>query len=319
MKLSPFLIVLAVAVCAPVFSSRAEVADGVKAVVAERIITFAEVEDLTRPAADALRRQYSGQPDIFQAKLNEALNESLDFLVERALILHSFETDGYHLPESIIDNLVHDRIRDKFSDRVTLMKSLQQQGMTFEQWRKQIREQYIESAMRSQNVQKEVVVSPFRIQNYYDTHGDTFKIDDQVKLRMIVLNKSGDNDTNAMNLAHEISGKLKEGAPFIEMASVYSQGSAQHQGGDWGWIERSVIRKELGDVAFALKPGEVSAPIDAPDAAYIMLLEDRKPAHAKPLPDVRADIEKTLRIEQQMQLHKTWIDGLKKKTFVRYF
>lgn len=318
MKLSPFLIVLAVAVCAPVFS-RAEVADGVKAVVAERIITYAEVEDNTRPAADALRRQFSGQPDIFQAKLNEALNDSLEILVEHALILHSFETEGYRLPESFIDSLVRERIRDKFGDRVTLMKSLQQQGMTFEQWRKQIREQYIESALRSQNVQREVVVSPFKIQNYYDTHVGDFKIDDQVKLRMIVLNKTSEADTNAMNLAREISGKLKEGAPFIEMASVYSQGSAQHQGGDWGWIERSVIRKELGDVAFALKTGEVSAPIDASDAVYIMLLEDRKPASAKPIADVRADIEKSLRAQQQMQLHKNWIDGLKKKTFVRYF
>ena len=318
MKLFRFIPVLAVALCAPVIS-QAEVADGVKAVVAERIITFAEVEDITRPAADALRRQFSGQPDIFQGKLNEALNDSLQFLVERALILHSFETDGYHLPESLIDNLVQDRIREKFGDRVTLMKSLQQQGMTFEQWRKQIREQYIESAMRSQNVSREVVVSPFKIQNFYETHASDFKIDDQVKLRMIVLNKTSDTDTNAMNLAREISGKLKEGAPFTEMASVYSQGSAQHQAGDWGWIERSVIRKELGDVAFALKTGEVSAPIDASDAVYIMLLEDRKPASAKPIADVRADIEKSLRAQQQMQLHKNWIDGLKKKTFVRYF
>ena len=319
MKLFRFIPVLAVALCAPVIS-QAEVADGVKAVVAERIITYAEVEDNTRPAADALRRQFSGQPDIFQAKLNEALNDSLQFLVERALILHSYETEGYRpLPDSFIDNLVQDRIRDKYGDRVTLMKSLQQQGMTFEQWRKQVREQYIETAMRNQNVAREVVISPFKIQNFYETHASDFKIDDQVKLRMIVLNKMSDADTNAMNLAREISGKLKEGAPFTEMASVYSQGSAQHQAGDWGWIERSVIRKELGDVAFALKTGEVSAPIDASDAVYIMLLEDRKPASAKPIADVRADIEKNLRAQQQMQLHKNWIDGLKKKTFVRYF
>ena len=68
MKLFPFTLVLAVAVCVPVFS-RAEVADGVKAVVAERVITFGEVEDITRPAADALRRQYAADPNIFQQKL----------------------------------------------------------------------------------------------------------------------------------------------------------------------------------------------------------------------------------------------------------
>ena len=50
-----------------------------------------------------------------------------------------------------------------------------------------------------------------------------------------------------------------------------------------------------------------------------MLVEDKNPAHAKPLADVRNDIEKTLRTQQQAQLQKQWIEGLKKKTFIRYF
>lgn len=318
MKLFPFPLVLAVAVCVPVFS-RAEVADGVKAVVAERIITFAEVEDVTRPAADALRRQYAADPNIFQQKLNEALNDSLELLVQRALILHSFDTDGYRLPENFVEQLVQERIRDRFGDRVTLMKSLQQQGMTYEQFRKQVREQFIESQLRQQNVSREVVISPFKIQNYYETHADDFKVDDQVKLRMIVLSKTSATDTNANELAREIQTRLKDGAAFTELASVYSQGSQQHQGGDWGWVERNILRKELGEVAFAMKPGQVSDPIDASDAVYLMLVEDRKPAHAKPIADVRTDIEKTLRSQQQAKLSKEWIDGLKKKTFIRYF
>jgi len=317
MKFFRFILVLAVAVCVPAYS-RAEVADGVKAVVADRVITFAEVEDITRPAADALRRQYAGQPDIFDQKINEALNDSLRVLVERALILHSFEVDGYHLPDSVIEQAVQDRIRDRFGDRVTLMKSLQQQGMTFDQFRTQVRDQYIESAMRSQNVQRSVVVSPYKIQTYYKEHADDFKIEDQVKLRMIVLNKTSESDTNTIALAREIQSKLKEGAAFTDMAAVYSQGSQQHQGGDWGWVERSVLRKELGDVAFTLAPGQVADPIDTPDAVYVMLVEDKKAAHAKPLDDVRVDIEKTLRAQQQAQIQKNWIDGLMKKTFVRY-
>ena len=57
------------------------------------------------------------------------------------------------------------------------------------------------------------------------------------------------------------------------MASVYSQGSQHNQGGDWGWVERSVFRKELADVAFTLKPGQVSDVIDTPQACYLMLVE----------------------------------------------
>ena len=80
-----------------------------------------------------------------------------------------------------------------------------------------------------------------------------------------------------------------------------------------------MLRKELAAVAFTLAPGQVSDVIDAPDTVYLMLVEDKKTAHAKPLAEVRADIEKTLRTRQQAQLQKQWIDGLKKKTFIRYF
>ena len=318
MKFMRFILVLAAAVCAPVLS-RAEVADGIKAVVNNRVITYAEVEDYARDAANALRQQYASQPDIFQQKLNELLNDSLDQLVERQLILHSFDTEGYRLPDSAVDEMVQERIREQFGDRVTLMKTLQARGMTFEQYRQQIRDQYISSALRNQNIQREVVISPTKVVGYYQSHQDSFKVEDQVKLRMIVLNKASADDASPAKFAREIQAKLKDGATFIEMASVYSQGSQQRQGGDWGWVERSVLRKELGDVAFALAPGQTSDVIDTADAVYLMLVEDKKPAHAKPLADVRGEIEKTLRTQLQAQLQKQWIDGLKKKTFIRYF
>jgi parvulin-like peptidyl-prolyl isomerase len=316
MKTRHLFLALAAVLTLPAVS-RAEVVDGIKAVVNDKVITYAEVEDYSRDAANALRQQYAAQPDVFQQKLNELLNDALDQLVERQLILHNFETD-YKMPDSAMDEIVQDRIKEQFGDRVTLMKTLQARGMTYEQWRQQVRDQYVSAALRNQNVQKEVIISPARIVNYYNGHLTDYKVEDQVKLRMIVLTKNFPDDTNSMNFAREIQAKLKEGATFTEMASIYSEGSQQHQQGDWGWVERSVLRKDLADVAFSLNPGQVSDPINASDAVYLMLVEDRRPAHAKPLADVREDIEKTLRTQQQAKLQKQWIDGLKKKTFIRY-
>lgn len=317
MKSFRFILVLATLLAPAV--SRAAVADGIKAVVNASAITFAEVEDYTRPAADALRRQFASQPDVFQQKLNEALNDSLEQLVERQLILHSFDTEGYKLPESVIDEMVQERIHERFGDRVTLMKTLQAQGVTFEQFRKQMREQYIESALRNQNVQREIIISPYKVENFYLANQAKFSVDDQVKLRMIVIPKTSADDTNAVKLAQEIAVKIKEGASFVEMATVYSQGSQQHQGGDWGWIETGKLRKELAEAAAPLAPGQTSEVINTDDSLYLMLVEEKKPAHAKPLADVRGEIEKSLRVQQQAQLQKQWIDGLKKKTFIRYF
>jgi peptidyl-prolyl cis-trans isomerase SurA len=303
------------------FSAGADpvVIDGIQSVVSSRIVTRSEVEDYSRPAVDALRREYAGEPDVFQQKLDETMNDSLEQLVERALILHSFDTEGYKLPDSVVDELVQERIRDRFGDRVTFMKTLQAQGMTVEQFRKQVREQYIEAALRNENVQREIFISPYQIQQYYLANQSEFHVEDQIKLRMIVLTKSGPDDTNTVKLAREIRSKIKDGASFAEMATIYSQGSQQHQGGEWGWIERSVLRKELADLAFSLKPGVVSDVVDTPDTCYLMLVEQKRPAHVRPLIKVASDIEKTLRLKKQAKLEKTWIESLKKKTFIRYF
>ena len=105
---------------------------------------------------------------------------------------------------------------------------------------------------------------------------------------MIVLNKSGADDTNALGFAHEIQSKLKDGATFSEMASIYSQGSQQHQGGDWGWVERSVLRKELADVAFSLPVGQTSDIINTPDAVYLSCSwRIKRPRNPSTLADVR--------------------------------
>jgi len=318
MKLFRLILIVMTACCAGL-PLRAELADGVKAVVNDTAITYSQVEEFTMPVMETLQRQYAGQPAVLRQKYDETLRDSLEQLVERQLILHAFDVEGYHLPDNFADQLVQDRIRDRFGNRTALMKTLQAQGGTIEQFRKELLEQYIVQALRSKNVSQEVVISPYKVENYYLNHQDNFKIEDQIKLRMIVLDKTSADDTNAVSLAREIEGKIKEGATFEEMASLYSQGSQQHAGGDWGWIERSVLSKELADAAFALKPGQISDPVVTPESVYLMLVEQVRPSHVKPLGEVRGDIEKTIRVQEQARLEKQWIDGLKKKTFIRYF
>ena len=300
--------------------SPAEMVDGIKAVVNVGVVTYAEVQDFATPAAEALRREYASEPARFQEKLNDALNDALEQLIERQLILHAFEVEGYQLPDSVVDELVQERIRERFGDRITLMKTLQVQGQTYEKFRREVRDQYIVSALRAKTMSSgKIIISPYKVETYYLNHQDDFKVEDEVKLRMIVLNKTDSDDTNTLALAGEILDKIKEGATFPEMATVYSQDAYRSQGGDRGWVERSSLRKELTDAAFALKPGQVSDVIDTPTACYLMKVEETRPAHVKPLNEVRTEIEVTLRTQLQKELEQQWIAKLKKKTFIRLF
>jgi peptidyl-prolyl cis-trans isomerase SurA len=317
-----FCVILVVGALAGIVGPvQAEVANGIMTIVNDAVITLDDVELLNAQTSQLLLRQYRDQPELFEQKMRQVTRENLDKLIEQQLILHEFKTAGYNLPESVIDDTVQEQIHEKYyGDRVTMAKTLQAEGITFEQFRARLREQVIVAAMRQKNISSELIISPHKVEAYYLAHRDDFKVEDSVKLRMIVLNKSSDtNAPQADKLADEIVLKLKEGVSFAEMAKVYSQGSEKNREGDWGWVEKSVLRKELADVAFSLKPGEHSGLIDTPETCYLMLVEDARPAHAKSLGEVRDIIEKNLLLEERNRLEKEWVERLKKKSFIKSF
>jgi peptidyl-prolyl cis-trans isomerase SurA len=321
MKIFRFIPVLALALCpGPRLHAQTNVVDGVLAVINDTVITRQQVEDYIDPAIRAIQRDSAGQSEAaFQQKVTAAINDGLEQLVERQLILHDFDVQGYRMPDSYLEDMVQERIRDRFSDRVTLMKTLQAQGETFESFRKGVREQAIETFMRSKNVAQEIVISPYKIETYYQAHLDDFKMEDEIKLRMIVLNKTSTDDTNTVNRAREIREEITRGTPFADMATIYSQEPQRNQGGDHGWIVRSVLRPEFSEVVGKLAPGKVSDVVDLPESCCLLLVEESHPAHVKPLNEIRDDIEKNLRAQEQARLEKQWIAKLKAKTFILFF
>ena len=70
---------------------------------------------------------------------------------------------------------------------------------------------------------------------------------------------------------------LKNGADFEELAKKVSQdpGSAQ-RGGVLGFFSRNQTVKEFEDAAFALQPGEMSAPVQSPYGWHIIRVTERK-------------------------------------------
>jgi peptidyl-prolyl cis-trans isomerase SurA len=296
-----------------------ELVNGVMAIVNDQVITYKDVGLFISSTVEALVEKHAREPAVLEQKLQDARREGVEQLIERKLILHEFKTAGYNLPESIIEDRVRERIRERYGDRLSLTKSLQAQGMTFEGFKERVREDFIVAAMRSKNLSQTIIISPHKIERYYADHLNDYKVEAKVKLRMIVVIRPPNQPVDSAHaLAAEILAKLEEGAPFADMASVYSEGSQRAQGGDWGWVEKSVLRPELAEKAFSLKPGQRSPIIDTPDGCYLMLVEDAQPNHVKTLPDVREEIEKTLMGQERARLNRQWIERLKAKYFVRY-
>lgn len=301
------------------FSAHAELVNAIKAVVHDAVVTQEEVESYTAPVEDSLRSRYGRQPEVYQRELIKALNENLEERLKRQLILHEFKAGGYNIPEPILESAVQEEI-DRRGGRERLMKTLQARGMTFEKFRQQARENIILGALRSKNIAQEIIISPHKIERYYLANKDNYKVDEEVKLRRIMLNSPSPAEAaSARQLAEEIRAKIKAGAAFSEMATIYSQSPDRRDGGLWGWVEKSVLNEKLAEAAFSLKPGEITEVLEVGNAVFLLLVEDRRTAHNKALSEVRDEIEATLLREERDRLEKQWIERLKKKTFVRYF
>ncbi|MBI2948645.1 MAG: SurA N-terminal domain-containing protein [Verrucomicrobia bacterium] len=286
--------------------------------VNDAVITYRDVQNRVAQDIEFLQRQYRTQPDVLNQRIDALVRTNIEELVEEQLILHEFKTAGYNLPESYIDDEIDKDIRSTYTDRATLTKSLQAQGLTYEAYRTKLRERFILRAMWQHNVPRDPLVSPHKIELYWIQNRDKFRVEDEVKLRMIVLtNRPNDRLYSPKKLSREILSKIKEGAPFAEMARIYSQGSQSNEGGDWNWVQRSVLRQDLAQIAFTLKPGDLSDVIESPDGScYLMLVEGARRAHIKPLPEVRDEIEAALKAEETKRLRSKWIQRLRDKSFV---
>ncbi len=326
MKLSLLPDLTAWLICLGVFvpaETRSEpvMVNGIAARVNDAIITFQQIEGEVDEPERLLRSQLRNQPDVLKQRINQLRNDTVELLIERLLILDDFNTNpNYKLPESIVEEVIRRRIRDKFGDRARMIKTLEQQGIKLETFRQRIKEDIIVNAMEFKNVGSGIVISPYKIETHYEQHLDDMKVDDEVKLRMIFLANKPDRDAQATKReAEKILSRIKGGASFAEEASTNSDDAYKADGGLRPAEDRKTLREDLAKVAFSLKPGELSDVLELAEGCYLMKVEEFHPAHTKPLNEVRGEIEKNLEVEQRKRLRKQWIERLKAKAFIRLF
>jgi parvulin-like peptidyl-prolyl isomerase len=319
-----FLIVLgAFLSCA--LLARADLISGISVVVDNSVITYAEIEDGVAPRVATVLRLYGDDPQKYDDAVLKLRSQEIERLVEDKLIVHEFVTAGYstNVLEAFIDDIIHKEIQDTYyGDRARLIKTLEAEGKTYETFRRDEREKFIIRYMNSQNSSNphKILISPLKIEQYYAAHTNEFKVDDQVHLRMIVITNGPDDSPGASRrVAEEIVQKIDSGVPFAEMAGVYSAGSQRAQGGDRGWIDRHYLKEELTKVAFSLTPSHHSNVIELPEACYVLQVDQARTARVRPLAEVRDDIERTLKDQENLRLRNEWIERLKRKSFIQYY
>jgi len=307
--------------CGAAFAEQeAQVVDGIAAVVNGEVITYSQVRELSAPRAKLLRSQFTGKD--LEKKLIELRELALKDLIDRRLVIQAFKKESYQIPDHIVDERVHQIIRESFGgDRNTFIKTLEAQNYTLGEFKEKELERIMVQAMRSHNIKTNTIVSPTKIEDYYRKHHEEFTSKEQIKVRMIMI--PGQKDTASAPaqkaLAEEVLGKLAGGAEFDRTAQVYSEDSTRDNGGDWGWIERNTLAAPLEKFAFNMPVGRISNIIDYAGNYYIIKVEDKRGGTTRSLAEAREDIEKRLIQEEAQGIQERWIAGLRAKAYIKTF
>jgi peptidyl-prolyl cis-trans isomerase SurA len=309
-------------------------ADGIAAVVNDKVITYVQINQQVAETEKLLRQNLQGE-ELFQ-RVKEAKLNVLRALIERELILQDFKKAGGFIPETYTTERINDVIRNEYGgDRVAFIKTLFERGVTIQKYKDEIKDNAIVGYMRNRNVVQTVLVSPYQIEQYYQQNLRLFQQDEQVKVATIVLRKSlfpsqktGPDGKQITydpqeEIAKEILYKLDTGADFADLAKSYSEATNKSDGGELGWVTqngKTAIRSDLWDAIAKLQPGQHTDVITTADGFYyIVEVEDRKKSAVTPLEDVRAQIEQTVISEQSQVRQQQWLDSLRAKAFIKMF
>ena len=306
--------------CRGALAADHEVVNGIAAVVNGDVVTYSQVRELVEPRERLLRTQFQGEELV--AKIKEARLAALKDLIDRQLIIQSFNKEGYQIPDHYIDQEIEQVIHDSFGgDRNTFIKTLQAQNFTLGEFKKIQKERMMVQAMRGKNAKPTTVIPPLKIDQYYQQHRDQFASKGEVKLRMIMIpgSDTSGSSTGQKALAEEILGKLVHGAEFDGMARIYSEDSTRELGGDWGWVERKTLAPPLEGAAFNLPVGKITNIVELGGNYYILKVEDKRGGVSRPLAEVRAEIQKKLEQEEAQRVQERWLTSLRQKAYIKTF
>ncbi len=292
--------------------------DGVAAYVNDDVITINDIIKGSRELQGAL----SGYgEDTSKAALNAMYRASMSNEVARLLIIDAYDGEKrLKIPEEAIDERASLIIAERFGgDRMRLAELLNKEGITLEQWREQIKEQIILSAMRNLHVESRVRLSPGAARDAYDASLDEFVTTRRVKLRMLQMKFEGNLDRQ--KIEGELLGLrrqvIEEGASFAELATQFSQGSRASDGGDRGWMEQDMLRTELSAAMTVLEKGKVSPVVEAGSALYLLYAEDVDAGKVTPFAEVELMMERRLRDEQGRDIFDRWLRILQQQAYVK--
>ena len=238
----------------------------------------------------------------------------LDQMIAYKLLLQQSKTLKVAIPDADLDGRVK-QIQGQFPNEQAFTKALGDQHVSVQQLKNDQRDQMLVAKVIDAEVGSKVTVSPKDVDDFYAKNPDKFKEPENVHAQHILIrveqNADAATKAKAKAEAEAILKQIRAGADFATLAKEKSQdpGSAPG-GGDLGSFAKGQMVPQFDEVAFKLKPGQVSQVVETPFGFHIIKVLEHKPARTVPLEEARQQLTEILKEQQANEKTTAYINQL---------
>jgi len=264
------------------------------------------------------RAMQTGQP-LDDAQLKERI---LKQLVGSELLYQESKKEGIKVDQKAVDERL-EQWKKRFPNEEEYKKALSSSNLSVPQMKKDIkRGMTIEKLIVTRFVDKTTVPEK-EIKAYYDSNSNLFKQPEQVRASHILIKvepKAKESEKeDALKKIKEVQKKQKKGDDFAKLAKEYSQGPSNAKGGDLGFFKRGQMVPAFEEVAFKLKPGEVSDIVNTRFGYHLIKVVDKKPESTVPYEETKERLGQYLKQEEVQKGVRQLVDKLRKEAKVETF
>jgi peptidyl-prolyl cis-trans isomerase SurA len=298
------------------FTPNATVVEDAVVRVNDQIINSSDIARSQQQLSEELR-----QNNVSPAESAQREKDLLRDLIDQQLLLSRGKELDLNADAEVVRRLDDIRKQNKLDTMEDLEKAARQQGVSFEDFKANIRNQIITQQVVRDEVARKIQMTQAEEQAYYDAHKQEFTQPEQIRLSEILIPTAADaNDAavaQAQAKAAEVETKLKAGSKFEDLAKTYSGGPTAAQGGDLGQpYKRGALAKALEDQTFGLKAGEFTEPIRTRQGFVILKVTEHNVAGVPPLKDIEPQIQEAMYTEHMQPALRAYLTKLRDDAYI---
>ena len=243
--------------------------------------------------------------ELYDVLVKAQGEEAVALLIEEKLVALEMKSEKISVSDKEIDAELASYIETSGGDEA-FAAALQQNGMT----EKQFKENIVQFLSLQKLMEPRIKISDEEMKAFFEENKDAMAEPAQVEASHILVEDE--------EKAKEVAEKLKDGGDFTKLAKEYSSDEANaDKGGELGFFTADKMVPEFSEAAFAMKPDEISDPVETSHGFHIILVTDKKEAKEAVYED-NVDLIKGKISEEKLQTeYGVWMEEMQDKYKVK--